>query len=1461
MISEKAQNYSQGNYQYDLSNLFSLKGLLNNTNESEMPDAINATVILSANASSEEGIAACSIAARLGFETAAISLPLVVLESNVKEIRTIENPILIGKDNRFVKLLAAMGRIDLSNLSATQGIVKVVPNAFGVTPAIVVAGKEASSTRAAAELLAQQVPFLFDGGKTSVGIVKCELEDIIKAKRDIGKAIQAISIVRKKLTQLSEIGAIKSLVIHLGLEEQNELLEQYIAKFLSGSLSCKCQVSTGPIHSLSKLNISVWLENGEHQEISESLTGIEFFLTQVDQILVDGEPPKPAQLKLSVYVKSHQDQHKCVGMLQNLNMLQKELIYNEIFFQKGLSELLVEVILHSVHAEEVESRIQVKIVPGSTNDVNFNKPEKKLQSQYGLENPKDFDLTDLFSPSGLLDADEGNLIPNNTNTLIILGADEPTESSVVAANIAARLGLESTGITLPIAVLDNEIMDISKVINPILIGQTNLFIQSLIAENKLDLPSNPHQGVVRVVPHAFGESSAVLMVGSAPLGTFAAGTGFSEHLPYLWELGTDYPTIGDVKTSIQQLLTVESRLGQFAMAFHFLKQAIRKIQAIAKPVASIQLVSYVTEKNSEIKAFFTELLRMALNPSSTSVEILPLDEPTPVWSKAYSLKWEVSDFWDIYETKILPKVREAPARSQVSIEVRVSEPKEIRKALEKELQNKLKALGFPLEAIQVRVLSAYKQGYGWIKEVVIPAIRDLPVDRITIKYQEIVPPKGQKWADSPSKWLLTLYPSDETIETELGIDKERVKFQTCGTNTHTFVFEAYDSKDRLLYNESFDVRYVERPYLEAFPDMTLIHPETGWITATVNQETIVEERIITDIEKLWDKYQDEVLPSVKEYILQTTEGHPTDDKQPFFESLILEAYLSEPDTHLGVREELFSTLEQLHEDLFFAGLDLVNHLGITTIKQSLRAPGSIIPWPIRQNIGNNGFFRATLNTFKARSPKMAIKVTFEDGNSYEEEQDLQGVTYSSIRASAVTYQSKKEKCDELEIQIEVKDKKALKDAEDILKAAQELRRLGFYQEKISWPELESLKVIIQHNQTTREIELSSMNRRRLSQTSIAEKPKWTPIMDRVIGYKEVENTLIHISQCPSVTTWVAGQSIKGRRIYAIDVATPTRGHIVSQAKLITFKPTYLLACHNHGHESSSTNAALALIDYLSKNQEYLKKVNICVIPFQNPDGASLHYEWQKEHPNWMLHGARFNAFSHDVNSDLSNFPTFHFPEAKALYAVWKKWLPDVIEDAHGFPSHEWTTPFEGYGPLWYRIFYLPSSAFFVISLPNSEFSDLIYRRMIDDLNVQEELRALNLLWNEQYNKYARKATFVESSIFRGVTWYQWDHYITQTKKDRQNLINQPHVEPRKKRRWGGWMTFLEEYPALKTCPILTEMADSTAQGPYMELCAVAHFIANLSVVRTLYEQSWAVSRTFEALDSKIYLNMTRERRF
>ena len=49
---------------------------------------------------------------------------------------------------------------------------------------------------------------------------------------------------------------------------------------------------------------------------------------------------------------------------------------------------------------------------------------------------------------------------------------------------------------------------------------------------------------------------------------------------------------------------------------------------------------------------------------------------------------------------------------------------------------------------------------------------------------------------------------------------------------------------------------------------------------------------------------------------------------------------------------------------------------------------------------------------------------------------------------------------------------------------------------------------------------------------------------------------------------------------------------------------------------------------LMQNPKYHRigdQLNIILIPFENPDGAAVHYMLQKEHPNWKFHIARYNS--------------------------------------------------------------------------------------------------------------------------------------------------------------------------------------------------------------------------------------------
>ena len=77
--------------------------------------------------------------------------------------------------------------------------------------------------------------------------------------------------------------------------------------------------------------------------------------------------------------------------------------------------------------------------------------------------------------------------------------------------------------------------------------------------------------------------------------------------------------------------------------------------------------------------------------------------------------------------------------------------------------------------------------------------------------------------------------------------------------------------------------------------------------------------------------------------MKVTDNRPLPDKQPFHRDLDVEVWMSEPDFRIGVDEELVSSLESLHEDLYFVTLDFFDALGRTTTRRRLAAPGKIFP--------------------------------------------------------------------------------------------------------------------------------------------------------------------------------------------------------------------------------------------------------------------------------------------------------------------------------------------------------------------------------------------------------------------------------------------------------------------------------------------------------------------------------------
>src|SRR6266511_4850660 len=96
--------------------LVSANSLTRDTNSDGLADAVAARVIVPAAPTLADVESATNLAARLGYETTALSLPLVIRDIDVAQPAAVGVPILVGRENRFVKRLVEDHVIDLAGL-------------------------------------------------------------------------------------------------------------------------------------------------------------------------------------------------------------------------------------------------------------------------------------------------------------------------------------------------------------------------------------------------------------------------------------------------------------------------------------------------------------------------------------------------------------------------------------------------------------------------------------------------------------------------------------------------------------------------------------------------------------------------------------------------------------------------------------------------------------------------------------------------------------------------------------------------------------------------------------------------------------------------------------------------------------------------------------------------------------------------------------------------------------------------------------------------------------------------------------------------------------------------------------------------------------------------------------------------------------------------------------------------
>ncbi|MFM9107394.1 MAG: M14 family metallopeptidase, partial [Chloroflexota bacterium] len=362
-----------------------------------------------------------------------------------------------------------------------------------------------------------------------------------------------------------------------------------------------------------------------------------------------------------------------------------------------------------------------------------------------------------------------------------------------------------------------------------------------------------------------------------------------------------------------------------------------------------------------------------------------------------------------------------------------------------------------------------------------------------------------------------------------------------------------------------------------------------------------------------------------------------------------------------------------------------------------------------------------------------------------------------------------------------------------------------------------------------------------------------PRRDAVPGYDEHLDLLEDAASLPGVALWRAGGSVQGRALWALESTLPGGGTLRSHAKQTAWKPTLLINARHHGNEPSSTISAVETVRRHAADPAWAalrRRVNLVALPFENVDGGELSWRMHRDHPRWMLHAGRYNALGLEFRSAYGD-PDHPSRESRALPALWRRWLPDIVVDDHGFPSHEWVQPFSGYIPKW-PAYWIPRGLVYVylgwVDDPrypdHGPLKERVRALMEEETGAHPDIVAMNQRWAERYRTYAQR----------------WMPETFPFEPYRSLLVYDTPAAPDPGGSWTTWGSdFGTLHPEITSLSFVTEVADETAQGAYMDACVRAHEAIDLACLRALAEADHRLERRAERTVDGIRLVITRRR--
>ena len=942
--------------------------------------------------------------------------------------------------------------------------------------------------------------------------------------------------------------------------------------------------------------------------------------------------------------------------------------------------------------------------------------------------PARLDLATLYTSRGLFTGTPRMPLPSALDSHLYVPAGA---AGVAMANLAARMGMEAIGITLPLATPVPKAAARDVRLKAVIAGDSALAQEAerklraqdtTAAQSETDLAAG--EGELRVVEDAFGRHPAVLARGDEA-GSAAALAYLVEHMPNLWETGKQHLSIEEIRYDLHRFFSLRSSVGQAAMALHQLDGWMKSAGSGAKDmkaevyvdVADGKLADYIRSQwpGAEVKAG-------SLHAGTRCCDQLPnlhfrapgteYQQAAPTFTEDIVIPWE--------GRRLVETVRKASARlargQDVKLVARVSEGPDQRRKLQAQITEILTRAGADPQRLNVEVLCAYKPGYSWLLDEIAPALAGKPVDHIQINFAKNVDPTGMRAMPSEARWVQELYPVDEMLARKLNLPLDRISLNQieAPAGGPTYKVHAFDATGKEMLARDFTVPTVMQAYNGVLPRYEQVQVDTGWVRLENGSKTLLDERIKTDVEEFWDHYQNQTLPKVWQFVMSQVHGELRAEFAPPFDTLKLDIHMSEPDYNLDLDKERISSLEALQEDTFYSTDNFMAMMGDLETGRPLGYIGRVIPIVHGSEDGQDGRVHIEFYGKAEANPVVRLSWTDAQGKPHKQERNLPALAGEMqprliqvrVKAGAggverltwlLPADFLEDRYDEW-LKVEGQDQVdrsifAVERARGQLHWLEQLHTAGLYRDELAYPHLRGMAIEFEIPPALDAKEGTPPQR---AWASWAVTPPATPRpmitdvtplgstpivqWDEPISSAENAAILARLATYSGVNVYWMGRSYLGENIWAADVTLPTPSVLRSAAKESTTKAAIVYSGRQHANEVSSTSHIDKLGEELVTDparRELLKKVNVVLHPITNPDGAQLSVDLAKITPDNMLHPGYHGSLSADVSAGQTETDPI-YPESRTRKQLIDAWLPDAFLNPHGYPSHEWVQPFSEY---------------------------------------------------------------------------------------------------------------------------------------------------------------------------------------